>query len=119
MSEEWPGNTGTPTDYLLAMIGQPGTISLGSGVWAREFINGGDGSATTGFTFLHPSAGQADIPKGDPCCGACGYDVPENTAVEGARWQLISRDPLHVEPSLKCICGFHGYVRNGAWEAAE
>lgn len=32
---------------------------------------------------------------------------------------LVSRDPLHLEPSLlwRC-CGLHGWVRNGQWERA-
>lgn len=33
--------------------------------------------------------------------------------------QLVSREPLHLEPSLlwNC-CGLHGWVRNGQWESA-
>ncbi|MDX3527145.1 hypothetical protein P1P75_11995 [Streptomyces sp. ID05-39B] len=32
---------------------------------------------------------------------------------------LVSRDPLHLEPSLlwNC-CGIHGFVRNGQWVSA-
>lgn len=31
-------------------------------------------------------------------------------------WDLISEDPLHVEPSLLCrLCGDHGFIRNGLW----
>ncbi|MDX2870522.1 hypothetical protein PV382_23415 [Streptomyces scabiei] len=32
---------------------------------------------------------------------------------------LLSREPLHLEPSLlwRC-CGLHGWVRNGQWEDA-
>ncbi|MGW2739120.1 hypothetical protein ACWC4D_33585 [Streptomyces sp. NPDC001288] len=32
---------------------------------------------------------------------------------------LVSREPLHLEPSLlwRC-CGLHGWVRNGQWESA-
>jgi hypothetical protein len=45
----------------------------------------------------------------------------------GERWrakgtddhELISADPLHLEPSLLCPdCGLHGFVRNGEWIAA-
>ena len=33
--------------------------------------------------------------------------------------QLVSEDPLHVEPSILCPeCGDHGFIRNGAWESA-
>lgn len=32
--------------------------------------------------------------------------------------QLISTDPLHVEPSILCgQCGDHGYLRDGRWES--
>ncbi len=30
-------------------------------------------------------------------------------------WELHSLDPLHVEPSLLCGCGSHGFIRAGAW----
>lgn len=34
-------------------------------------------------------------------------------------WDLISEDPIHIEPSLLCrACGDHGFVRNGLWVAA-
>lgn len=31
-------------------------------------------------------------------------------------WELVSLDPIHVEPSLLCGCGSHGFIRHGAWE---
>lgn len=32
---------------------------------------------------------------------------------------LVSRDPLHLEPSLLwTCCGMHGWVRAGRWDAA-
>jgi hypothetical protein len=50
-------------------------------------------------------------------------NVPEEHMVTG-RWvaagtgahTLVSREPLHLEPSLlwKC-CGLHGFVRDGVW----
>jgi hypothetical protein len=53
--------------------------------------------------------------------------VPADRKVHDGCWvaagtsshQLVSREPLHLEPSLlwKC-CGLHGWVRNGQWEAA-
>ena len=31
--------------------------------------------------------------------------------------QIISTDPLHIEPSILCEdCGIHGWVRNGQWQ---
>lgn len=33
---------------------------------------------------------------------------------------LVSRDPLHLEPSIYWpdCCGLHGFLRNGHWETA-
>lgn len=53
-------------------------------------------------------------------------DVPDDRLVSG-RWvaagtsahTLVSRDPLHLEPSLLwTCCGLHGWVRDGAWTSA-
>jgi len=34
-------------------------------------------------------------------------------------WTLMSREPLHLEPSLRCrICGDHGWIRDGKWVPA-
>lgn len=34
----------------------------------------------------------------------------------GQNHQLISKDPIHIEPSLACRdCSFHGFIRNGQW----
>lgn len=37
----------------------------------------------------------------------------------GRRHTLVSRDPLHVEPSILCLsCGDHGFIRDGKWVPA-
>ena len=33
-------------------------------------------------------------------------------------WTLVSLEPLHTEPSLLCICGDHGFIREGRWVPA-
>jgi hypothetical protein len=53
--------------------------------------------------------------------------VPEDRKVHKGCWvaagtsahTLVSREPLHLEPSLlwNC-CGLHGFVRNGKWAPA-
>ncbi|MCX3064193.1 hypothetical protein [Streptomyces beihaiensis] len=53
--------------------------------------------------------------------------VPEDRKVHEGCWvaagasahRLVSREPLHLEPSLlwRC-CGLHGFVRNGVWAPA-
>ncbi|MFW3473673.1 hypothetical protein ACN24M_20620 [Streptomyces microflavus] len=53
-------------------------------------------------------------------------NVPEDHLVSG-RWvaagtsghTLVSREPLHLEPSLLWpCCGLHGWVRGGQWTSA-
>lgn len=38
----------------------------------------------------------------------------------GKKHRIVSRDPLHIEPSILCSegCGFHGWVRAGKWVPA-
>jgi hypothetical protein len=47
--------------------------------------------------------------------GGVYFDVPESVGLTGARWQLVSLDPLHIEPSVLCSCGDHGFIRDGHW----
>jgi hypothetical protein len=44
----------------------------------------------------------------------------ESWLVSGTRGHtLVSRDPLHLEPSLLwACCGMHGWIRDGRWQAA-
>ncbi|MFC6080946.1 hypothetical protein [Sphaerisporangium aureirubrum] len=55
------------------------------------------------------------------CTGHAPGDQPP---VDAGRWSasgtglhtLVSREPLHLEPSLHWLCcGLHGFVRNGYW----
>lgn len=115
------------TDYLLELIG-PDAIDLGNGHWARLFIEGDNPDSRTyvspadapaaGFFHVHPSKGQADIPEGEPCAGTVTFGDPGRDSKGRAHWQLHSLDPLHVEPSILCSCGRHGYVRDGKWVEA-
>jgi hypothetical protein len=50
--------------------------------------------------------------------GGIYFDVPEAEGLTGARWTLHSLDPLHVEPSILCECGDHGFIRDGRWVPA-
>jgi len=39
------------------------------------------------------------------------------------QWQVLSLDPLHLEPSILCSpdkggCGNHGWIRDGMWVEA-
>lgn len=63
--------------------------------------------------------GLHDVVHGEPntCLGGIQFDIPVNANAAGAKWQLVSLEPLHVEPSLACHCGDHGYIRDGKWES--
>lgn len=62
--------------------------------------------------FWHRCAALADVPEDRTVHGPW---VAANTEAH----TLLSRDPLHLEPSLlwRC-CGLHGWVRGGRWTAA-
>jgi hypothetical protein len=113
--EELGERIGTPTDYLLDLVGE-GAISLGGGHFARLFQEGDTDPA--GFFHVHPSAGQNHIPAGEPCAGTVTFGDPGHDSAGRAHWSLVSLDPLHVEPSILCSCGRHGFVRDGRWVEA-
>lgn len=70
------------------------------------------GGPPIGFIESHPT------PEGRGCSGQVVFDVPEADGLGGPRWTLHSLDPLHIEPSVLCSCGHHGFVRDGAWVPA-
>jgi hypothetical protein len=50
--------------------------------------------------------------------GGVTFDLPE-MAGDGARWTLVSADPLTLAPSILCRgCGDHGFIREGRWVRA-
>lgn len=64
---------------------------------------------------------EAHLTEDGRPCGVGAYWVASKTKPDSALWQLISIDPLHIEPSLlhnrnKGGCGHHGFIRNSVWE---
>ena len=53
-------------------------------------------------------------------CVNKGNTQPRWMWQSASRHQLISLDPLHLEPSIGWMecCGRHGFIRNGQWEPA-
>ena len=56
---------------------------------------------------------------------APGYRVARHmvSSRDDARWDVLSREPLTLSPSLHCDpsrggCGAHGFVRDGVWVPA-
>lgn len=60
---------------------------------------------------------QAD---GTPCGGSVMFEGHPRIrdGVPGPTWTVHQRDPLHLEPSILCDCGEHGFIREGRWVPA-
>ena len=52
-----------------------------------------------------------------PCMASITFDgeVQRQIVRQWAMWNVKCWDPLHLEPSLKCSCGDHGFIRGGKW----
>jgi hypothetical protein len=88
----------------------PRVVDLGSDVLIT-FTTALNSDVEVGFIETHPT------PEGAGCQGQVVFDIPEAAHLNGPKWQLVSRDPLHIEPSVLCrSCGHHGFVRDGRWE---
>lgn len=55
---------------------------------------------------------------GDPEPKHPDTDRPQWMLAGSNAHQVLSRDPLHLEPSVYWpdCCGTHGFIRNGVWE---
>lgn len=49
--------------------------------------------------------------------GSITFDLPGVREVFGPRpvWQVQAWEPLTLTPSVKCSCGWHGFITNGRW----
>lgn len=98
--------------YDPCPAGEPGVTDLGHGVRIRFTTHHG---VTAGLIESHP---RPDT--GERCSGAITFDLVETVHLEHrARWRVITRDPLTLNPSVMCrTCGHHGWIRNGRWVPA-
>ena len=83
-----------------------GTVQIGEQHFYRLY-RGYTSGEIEGCRILHPKGSNAtdSYPNSNWCVGSIDF----------TRWTLHSLEPLHVEPSILCICGSHGYIRNGKW----
>lgn len=90
----------------------PGVTDIGHGVRIRFTTHRG---VTAGLIESHPHT-----VTGERCSGAITFDLVETVGLAPrARWHVVSREPLTLEPSLRCrACGHHGYIRAGRWVPA-
>lgn len=59
----------------------------------------------------------ATIEHGNGCGGSLLFDLPGVRTLFPNRpvWNVESMNPLTISPSVLCMCGDHGYVRDGKW----
>lgn len=58
------------------------------------------------------------VDNGEPCDGGVMFARPKTPSEHEAKrpvWQVISLVPLHIEPSILCGCGAHGFIRDDVW----
>jgi hypothetical protein len=103
----------------------PETIEIAPG-HTYSIVTATDAPGPIGIVESHPD--QRDPSK--TCEGMLHFDTPwwrENwhrfvsgdNAEMGAVWRVESLEPLTLSPSVLCtLCGNHGFIRNGKWEAA-
>lgn len=90
--------------------GREGVVDFGHGVRGRFTVNGV--GQRVGMIESH------DGPDGQRCAGSMLFNVIEaaDYGSNAPRWDVVSWDPLTLEPSILCgECGHHGYIRDGAW----
>ena len=76
----------------------------------------GDGNHRAGW--LMDTEGHRDILWLHECTGG-RRQLGRIDITSGNFHTLVSEEPLHIEPSIKCpLCNDHGSIRNGAWETA-
>ena len=78
-----------------------------------DFENGGPGTVML-FEDAHSLAIKC------PGCGEVGglrLDGSGDPREPG--WKLVGEgEKIGVKPSLRCVCGFHGWLLNGTWQGA-
>jgi hypothetical protein len=57
---------------------------------------------------------------GGDCVGMVTFagDVQSKVDPHHATWDVQSREPLTISPSVLCSCGDHGFIRDGRWVRA-
>lgn len=51
------------------------------------------------------------------CEGFCTFDgeIQRRISPEVPKWTVEKLDPLTLSPSIRCACGFHGFIKEGRW----
>ncbi len=96
-------------------------IDLGNG-FTMEWFSEYNTDWPTGAIICGPAGPNCKnkgvgMPKDNQCGGAIHLNNSELAKREGRpMWQIITKDPLSVSPSIECACGDqHGHVIHGKW----
>lgn len=52
---------------------------------------------------------------GEVCAGSVFIKPFVSGGVQRPVWDVVMMEPLTLSPSIKCDCGFHGFIENGKW----
>lgn len=104
LPDKWDDPTRPPWD---------GAVDLGGGVWAVWGAHhGARGSSDLDHLLIwHWCTESRWVAEGRP------HAEPHWVLAGAETHTLVSRDPLHLEPSLYWpdCCGKHGFIREGRW----
>lgn len=95
-----------------ADCGVTNAVDIGHNTWI-SFIQDKDGNEI-GLNEWHDC-------KHDFTAGGVQFDneAARRAWPRGPFWQVISREPLTISPSVACgTCGHHGFIRDGRWVPA-
>lgn len=89
---------------------------LGHGVYWTKVMASGD--EWIGILEWHECLAAQNCSDAGLSAGGV-YFENATTDIKGARWQLVSGDPLTILPSVLCrACGLHGWITDGRWVPA-
>ena len=84
-------------------------VEIGSGHTYRFVYFEGEGEKKGSLYGLEESH---LLPGGKECKGF----IPFNTFGKTTGWDLVSKEPLTLAPSLACSsCSSHGFIQDGKW----
>ena len=94
-------------------------IELGYDHSMTPYVQYGGGDEWVGVIVWHPIGPGCQLQS---CrdLGLCGGSVPfiGHARDDRPAWNVHSRDPLTLSPSLLCHCGDHGFIQQGRWVPA-
>lgn len=91
------------------MLAEEGSIDLGNDAFYKKALDRDDNWIA--ITHWHKNS------EGKLCGGWVPFNVESEYILPGTpKWEVESREPLTMSPSLLCGCGNHGFIRNGRWE---